>query len=131
MFLRLFAIALPVFLAIDLVWLGLVAKNLYAKQIGHLLRPDVNWAAALTFYVLFVAGLVFFVIAPAAEKKSWLQTLTNGAFFGLVTYATYDLTNLAVAKGWPLGITIIDLAWGSFLAASVSAVTYAIAAKFA
>lgn len=131
MFLRLFAIALPVFLVIDLTWLGLIAKNLYAKQIGHLLRPDVNWMAAVTFYVLFVAGLVFFVIAPATEKKSWLQALANGAFFGLVTYATYDLTNLAVAKGWPLGITIIDLAWGSFLAASVSAITYAIAAKIA
>ncbi len=129
MFLRLFAIALPVFLAIDMVWLGIVAKNLYAKQIGHLLRPDVNWAAALTFYVLFVIGLVFFVIAPAVEKKSWLQALTSGAFFGLVTYATYDLTNLAVAKGWPLGITVIDLAWGSFLAASVSVITYAIAMK--
>lgn len=129
MFLRLYAIALPVFLAIDLVWLGLIAKNLYAKQIGHLLRPDVNWIAALVFYALFVAGLVFFVIAPAVEKKSWLQALTSGALFGLVTYATYDLTNLAVAKGWPLGITLIDLAWGTFLGAVVSAVTYAIATK--
>lgn len=129
MFLRLYAVALPVFLAIDLVWLGLIAKNLYAKQIGHLLRPDVNWIAALVFYALFVAGLVFFVIAPAVEKKSWLQALTSGAFFGLVTYATYDLTNLAVAKGWPLGITLIDLAWGTFLGAVVSAVTYAIATK--
>ncbi len=127
----LYAIALPVFLAIDMVWLGLIAKNLYAKQIGHLLRPDVNWIAAFVFYALFVAGLVFFVIAPAVEKKSWMQALTSGAFFGLVTYATYDLTNLAVAKGWPLGITIIDLAWGTLLAASVSVITYAIAAKIA
>lgn len=131
MFHTLFAIALPVFLAIDLTWLGFIAKNLYAKQIGHLMRPDVNWAAAVVFYVLFVAGLVFFVIAPAVEKKSWLQALTTGAFFGLVTYATYDLTNLAVAKDWPLSITIIDLAWGSFLAAAVSVITYSVAVKIA
>lgn len=127
MFLKLFAIALPVFLAIDLTWLGVIAKNLYAKQIGSLMRPDINWIAALVFYALFVAGLVFFVITPAVEKKSWLQALTSGAFFGLVTYATYDLTNLAVAKGWPLTITLVDLAWGTVLAASVSVITYAIA----
>jgi len=131
MFFKLFTIALPVFLAIDLTWLGLIAKDLYAKQIGHLLRPDVNWIAAIVFYVLFCVGLVFFVIAPAVEKKSWLQALTSGAFFGLVTYATYDLTNLAVAKGWPLSNTLIALSWGSFLAASVSVITYAIAAKIA
>jgi len=129
MFFKLFAIALPVFLAIDLTWLGVIAKDLYRRQIGSLMRPDINWTAALVFYVLFIAGLVFFVIAPAVEKKSWMQALTSGAFFGLVTYATYDLTNLAVAKGWPLSITLIDLAWGTVLAASVSVITYAIATK--
>lgn len=129
MFIKLFAIAFPVFLAIDMVWLGLVAKNFYRQQIGALLKPDVNWIAAIAFYLLFIAGLVFFVIAPAVEKKQWLHALLTGAFFGLVTYATYDLTNLAVAKDWPLLVTIVDLAWGMTLGALVATLTYFIAQK--
>lgn len=127
MFIKLYAIALPVFLAIDMVWLGLVAKDFYRAQIGTLMKSDVNWAAAMLFYGIFIAGLVAFVITPAVEKHSWLHALLFGALFGLVCYATYDLTNLAVAKDWPLLVTIIDLMWGAFLAASVSVVTYVIA----
>jgi uncharacterized membrane protein len=129
MFIKLYAIALPVFFAIDMVWLGLVAKGFYAKQIGPLLKPDVNWTAAIIFYLLFVVGLVVFVIMPAIEKNSWTHALLFGALFGLVCYATYDLTNLAVTKDWPLLVTIVDLVWGAVLAASVSAVTYFIATK--
>ncbi len=129
MFIKLYAIALPVFFAIDMVWLGLVAKGFYAKQIGSLLKPDVNWTAAILFYLLFIIGLVVFVITPAVEKNSWTHALLFGALFGLVCYATYDLTNLAVAKDWPLLVTIVDLAWGAVLAASVSVVTYFIASK--
>jgi len=129
LFLKLYAIALPVFLAIDMTWLGLIAKNFYARQIGHLLKPDVNWIAAIAFYFLFLAGLVFFVIEPAIEKKSLVDAVLRGAFFGLVTYATYDLTNLHVAKDWPLAITIVDMAWGAALAASVAAITYTISAR--
>lgn len=130
MFLKLYAIALPVFFAIDILWIGFVAKGFYAKQIGHLLKPDVNWTAAVVFYLLFIVGLVVFVIAPAVEKGSWMHALLFGALFGLVCYATYDLTNLAVAKDWPLLVTVVDLAWGGVLAASVSTVTYFIAKKF-
>ncbi|MFT5436633.1 MAG: putative membrane protein [Ulvibacter sp.] len=129
MFIKLYAIALPVFLAIDMVWLGLVAKRFYSNQIGSLLKPDVNWAAATFFYLLFTVGLVVFVIAPAIDKGSWTHALLFGALFGLVCYATYDLTNLAVAKDWPLLVTIVDLVWGAVLAASVSVVTYFIASK--
>jgi uncharacterized membrane protein len=129
MFIKLYAIALPVFFAIDMVWLGLVAKNFYRDQIGFLMKPDVNWAAAIIFYLLFIVGLVVFVITPAIEKQSWMHTLIFGALFGLVCYATYDLTNLAVAKDWPLLVTIVDLAWGAVLAASVSTITYFIANK--
>jgi len=129
MFLKLYAIALPVFFAIDMIWLGLVAKNFYRSQIGTLMKPDVNWTAAIVFYLIFIAGLVVFVIAPAKEKDSWTHALLFGALFGLVCYATYDLTNLAVAKDWPLLVTIVDLAWGAVLAASVSVVTYFIADK--
>ncbi len=129
LFLKLFSIALPVFLALDMVWLGVVSRTFYRQQIGGLLKDHVNWVAALIFYALFISGLVVFVLLPAIEKKSWLTALTLGAFFGLVTYATYDLTNLAVAKNWPLGVTIVDLLWGTVLSASVATITYFIAMK--
>jgi uncharacterized membrane protein len=129
MFLKLYAIALAVFFAIDMLWLGVVAKNFYRSQIGNIMKPDVNWVAAIIFYLIFIAGLVVFVIEPAVEKGSWKHALLLGAFFGLVCYATYDLTNLAVAKDWPVLVTIVDLAWGAVLAASVSTITYFIATK--
>ena len=129
MFLKLYAIALPVFFAIDMVWLGLVAKNFYKNQIGFIMKPNINWTAAILFYLLFIVGLVLFVIAPSVEKGSWTQAFLLGALFGLITYATYDLTNLATLKDWPLLVTIVDLAWGAALGASVSLVTYFIAKK--
>ena len=110
MFIKLYAVALPVFIALDGVWLGLVAKNFYRDQIGFLMKGEINWTAALAFYLVFVVGLVHFVIAPAIEKNSWMHALLFGALFGLVTYATYDLSNLATLKGWPLLVTVVDLA---------------------
>ncbi len=129
MFLKLFGIALPVFFAIDMLWLGLIAKDFYAKQIGGLMKPNINWTAAIIFYLIFIAGLVVFVIMPAVVKNSWTHAVLMGALFGFVCYATYDLTNLAVAKDWPIFVTIIDLIWGAVLAASVSVITYLIATK--
>ena len=129
MFIKLYAIALPVFFVIDMIWLGLVAKNFYRNQIGFLMAPNMNWVAAIIFYLLFIVGLVVFVITPAIEKGSWMYALLFGALFGLITYATYDLTNLATLKDWPLLVTIVDLIWGAVLAASVSVVTYFIASK--
>jgi uncharacterized membrane protein len=112
-----------------MIWLGLVAKNFYARQIGFLMKSNVNWMAAILFYLLFIAGLVVFVITPSLEKASLTRALLMGALFGLITYATYDLTNLATLKDWPIALTIVDLMWGSILAASVSAITYTVAAK--
>lgn len=130
MLLKLYLIALPVFLIIDMLWLGFIAKDFYRKQIGFLLKPDVNiWAAGI-FYALFVFALVVFVISPAVEKGSFVPALLFGAFFGLVTYATYDLTNLATLKDWPLLVTVVDLAWGAFIGASVSVITYFVYIKF-
>jgi uncharacterized membrane protein len=129
MFLKLYCIALPIFFGLDMVWLGVAAKNFYKKQIGFLMTPKVNWAAAILFYLLFLAGLVVFVIAPAIEKDSWVRALILGALFGLITYATYDLTNLATLKDWPLALTVVDLIWGTVLAGSVSVGTYFIANK--
>ena len=129
MFIKLFLIALPVFFIIDMVWLVLVAKKFYQEHLGFLMRPDINWFAAMFFYILFIAGLVIFVISPALEKHSWVHALLFGAFFGLITYATYDLTNLATLKDWPLLVTIVDLIWGTVLASSISLITYLIANK--
>ena len=129
MFIKLFLIALPVFFVIDMVWLVLVAKKFYQGQIGFLMKPDINWFAAIIFYLLFIAGLVIFVISPAVEKHSWVHAILFGALFGLITYATYDLTNLATMKDWPLLVTVVDLIWGTVLAASISIITYFIASK--
>lgn len=129
MFIKLYFIALPVFFAIDMVWLVLIAQKFYAKQIGFLMKSDINWGAAISFYLLFVVGLVHFVITPALEKNMWINALIFGALFGLITYATYDLTNLATIKNWPLLVTIVDLIWGSVLAASISTITFLIAKK--
>lgn len=129
MFIKLYAIALPVFFVIDMIWLGLVAKNFYRGQIGMLMKSDINWTAAIIFYLLFIVGLVFFVITPAVEKGSWTVALFTGALFGFITYATYDLTNLSILKDWPLLVTVVDLAWGAVLPASVSTITYLIAGK--
>lgn len=126
---KLFLIALPVFFIIDMIWLVLVAKNFYQEQIGFLMKPNVNWFAAIIFYLLFIAGLVIFVISPAIEKHSWIHALLFGALFGLITYATYDLTNLATMKDWPLLVTVVDLIWGTVLASSISVITYLIANK--
>lgn len=129
MFLKIYCIALPIFFALDMVWLGVAAKNFYTRQIGFLMKANVNWVAAFLFYLLFIAGLVVFVVIPAMEKGSWVRALLFGALFGLITYATYDLTNLATLKDWPLLVTVVDLIWGMVLAASVSVATYVIAVK--
>ena len=129
MFIKLFIIALPVFFVIDMVWLVLVAKKFYQEQIGFLMKPDINWFAAIIFYLLFIAGLIVFVISPAVEKHSWVHALLFGALFGLITYATYDLTNLATLKDWPLIVTVVDLIWGTVLASAISVITYLIANK--
>lgn len=125
-FFRLYAVALPTFLVIDLVWLGLLARSVYQTELGHLMRPDVNWVAAMAFYLVFVAGIVVFVAWPAIERESLAHALFFGAFFGLVTYAAYDLTSLAVMEGFSLKITIVDLVWGAVLCASVSVITYSV-----
>jgi len=129
-FLKSYLIAVPVFFAIDMLWLGFIANNLYRKGIGFIMKDSPNWSAAIVFYLLYLTGMVFFVIQPSLEKQSWKYALFVGMFFGFITYATYDLTNLATLKNWPVHITLIDLLWGTFLGGSVSVVTHLIASKF-
>lgn len=118
-----YLVAAAVFLVLDLAWIGFVAQGLYERFLGDLLADEPNVAAAVLFYAIFLAGLVYFVIAPAVEQGSLRSALLRGAAFGLVTYATWDLTSLAVIEGFPVAIVPIDIAWGAVLAASVSTVT--------
>jgi uncharacterized membrane protein len=128
-YLKIYGVAFIAFIAIDLVWLGFVASNLYKKYLGFIMRPCPDWAVAIIFYLLYLTGLVFFVIHPAIEKQSWKYALFAGMFFGLITYSTYDLTNLATLKDWPAIITVIDLIWGITLGGLVSLVTWWIVMK--
>ena len=120
---KIYGLTLFVFFVVDTVWLAYISTDLYDKQIGFLLKEDVNWIAAASFYLLYIAGLVFFVIRPAIEQSSTLHAILAGGFFGLVTYGTYDLTNLATLTDWPVLITVVDLCWGTFLNASTAAIT--------
>lgn len=116
----LYVFMLLAFFCIDMIWLGLVAKNFYRRHLGFLLADTVNWPAAILFYLLFIAGLLVFAVRPTLLSGSALQSLALGAFLGLLCYATYDLTNLATVRNWPLIVTVVDLIWGSLLGASVS-----------
>ena len=118
------------FVAIDSFWLGKVAPKLYKENIGHLMADKPNLVAAGIFYLTFLVGLVAFVIVPALNKESWAWAAGMGALFGLVTYATFDLTSQAVLKNWPTKITVIDLAWGMILSATISLITYLIASRY-
>ena len=114
-----------VFFAVDLVWLGLVARDLYQRFLGHLLG-DVRWGVAVVFYLLFIVGIFIFAIVPAVERGSATHALLMGGLFGFFTYGTYDLTNLATLAGWPLGIVFIDIAWGTVLTGTVAFAGYRI-----
>ncbi len=125
-----FGVVTVLFLAVDMVWLVLVARNFYSKHLGFLMRDPVNWPAALIFYGLFVVGMLFFAIHPALEKDSLGYAMLAGALFGLMTYATYDLTNLATLKDWPLIVTVVDLVWGTFVSTAVSTGGYLVIKKW-
>ncbi|MCX6570008.1 MAG: DUF2177 family protein [Candidatus Aminicenantes bacterium] len=116
----LYLITLAVFFVIDMIWLGVVAKGFYRKHLGTMLSPKVNWAAALLFYLVFIVGLLIFVIRPALAQGEPLKALLLGALFGLISYATYDLSNLATLKDWPIIVTVVDLVWGATLGGLVS-----------
>lgn len=118
-----YLVAAVVFTVVDLVWLTLVAPDLYADLLGDLLADPVRPGAAVAFYVLFVAGIVHFVVVPALRVADLRQAFVSGAFFGLVTYATWDLTALSVIEGFPAAVVPIDMAWGTFLASVVSGAT--------
>lgn len=118
----LYSFSLPAFLVIDLLWIGVFANAFYESQIGHL-RGDINWYAAIAFYLIFLLGLTYFAIYPAAQAGSVVTALWLGGLFGFFIYAGYDLTNMATLRDWPLTMTLVDMVWGTVLGASVSAAT--------
>lgn len=128
-FLKIYLINLLIFLGIDSVWLTLISPSLYKQYIGYLLSDNPNLIAALAFYLLYIAGLVYLVIMPALKNKSAKQAFVGGAVLGLISYATYDLTNLAVVDKWPITISLIDMAWGTTLTAVSSYITYKVVLK--
>lgn len=125
-FFKLYAGAIVVFFAIDLTWLGVVAKKFYAEQMGHLTRPDVQWGPAILFYLIYVAAIVVLCVKPGLERDSIGRAAALGALFGLAAYAAFDLTSLALLKDFPLKVAVVDLIWGTVLTATVSGVTTAI-----
>jgi len=119
-YLKLYFATLGVFFAVDMVWLGVISRTFYKKHLGFLMATDINWYAALLFYFLFILGILVFVVLPGLKENALPMTLVKAALFGLITYATYDLTNLATVRDWPLIITLVDLLWGMVLTTTVS-----------
>lgn len=115
---------------IDAIWLGLIANKLYKNELGSLLLEKPNMVAAVLFYIIFVIGIVVFAVMPAVTAGDWKVALGLGALLGLVCYATYDLTNLATLKGFPVKIVVIDLIWGTLLTATVATLTYVVTSKW-
>ena len=123
-YIKAYIITLIIFFAVDLVWLGVIAKDMYRNKIGFIMKDSFNMTAAVAFYMVFIIGLIFFVINKAVIMGSWQYALFAGMFFGFITYLTYDMTNLATLKDWPLSITVIDIIWGSVLNLSVLLISY-------
>jgi uncharacterized membrane protein len=121
---KLYLLTVPVFLAVDLVWLGFIAKDFYRTNLGYVLSAQVNWAPAITFYLLYIVGVLIFAVAPAIRQASILKALLYGALFGFFTYMTYELTNMATIAHWPLKVVVIDILWGMALSAIVAAISY-------
>jgi uncharacterized membrane protein len=126
-YLKLYTLTVPVFFIVDLIWLGLVAKGFYQKNLNSLLSPNVNWAAAIIFYLIFIAGILIFAVIPAVARDSLRHAILWGALFGFFTYMTYELTNLALLKNWPFNIVIVDILWGVVLCTAVATVSFFIA----
>ena len=123
-YLKLYALTVPIFFAIDIIWLGFVAKKFYRNNLGFILSPDVNWLAAISFYLLYVVGILFFAVVPALEKDLLGKALSWGSLYGFFTYATYDLTNMATIKNWPLKVVMVDILWGVFLCSTVASTSF-------
>lgn len=118
-----------VFLALDAVWLGVIAKDMYRAQIGHLMAPAVRPGPAAAFYLMYIAGVLYFAVSPALASGRWQDAVIPAAVLGFIAYGTYDFTNWAVMRDWPAGMSIIDVVWGTVLTAAAAAAGAAIAIR--
>jgi uncharacterized membrane protein len=126
-----YAITTIVFFLIDMIWIGVVAKNFYARAIGHMLRDTVNWPAALIFYLMYIGGIVLFVLTPAIRSGCGIgHVALRGGLLGVFAYGTFDLTALALIKGWPAIVTIVDMVWGTILTAGTASGAFWISRTF-
>lgn len=125
-----YVVALALFLVLDLIWLGIVAKGLYAERIGSLLLDQPRWGVAAVFYALYILGLLYFAISASLPTGDWQRAALNGALFGFFSYLTYNATNLSVMKGYDGLIAMVDTGWGTVLGAVVSAGTVLIMGMF-
>ena len=125
-YLKLYVLTIPIFFIIDILWLGVIAKGFYRRNLNFILSPEFKWPAAVIFYLIYIAGILFFAVRPAVINNSWGQAAIMGALFGFFTYATYDLTNMATIKDWPLVIVVVDILWGICLCMLVASLSFAI-----
>jgi len=128
-YIYLYLLTVPVFFIIDMVWLGVIARGFYQTQLANFLGP-VNWTAAIAFYLIYIVGIIIFAVAPALAQGSLYKAVILGALFGFFTYATYDFTNLATLKDWPLTVVVVDVLWGAVLSGSVAAASYWLGKQF-
>ncbi len=125
-YVKLYLLTAPVFFIIDMIWLGYAAKGFYQQQLSTLLSPRVNWSAALVFYLLYIAGILVFAVLPALQRNSLAWAAVLGGLFGFFTYATYDLTNLATLRDWPVKVVVVDITWGVILCSVVAVCSFLI-----
>jgi len=129
-FLKIYSVALTIFLGIDAIWLTVVAKDFYAKHLGFIMTDKPNLIAALVFYLINIVGITLLVIMPSLQEKTVTKVLLLSALYGLCTYATYDLTNMATLKNWPTIVTVVDLIWGVTLSVVVGVGTFLFVKRF-
>ena len=122
--LLIYGITASAFFLIDLLWIGVIAKGFYAKFVGSMMGDQVNWVAASIFYLIYIGGIVLFVLIPALKNGSGvLHVMVMGGLLGLFAYSTFDLTALALFKDWRLIVALVDMVWGTLLTAGTAGVT--------
>lgn len=124
---KLYLLTVPIFFLLDIIWLGYVAKGFYRRHLEFILGPEVNWPAAVVFYLIYIVGILVFAVVPGMERASLTRALVFGGLYGFFTYATYDLTNMALIKGWPMKVVVVDILWGMVLCAAVAMASFKVA----
>ncbi len=125
-----YAGGMTAFLAIDAIWLSIMGPRFYKPMLGDLVLERFSVPPAIAFYLIFGVGLTAFAIMPALSAGKPATAALMGALFGLVAYATYDLTNQATLRNWPLALTLVDMTWGAVLSGLAAYVGYQVASRF-